>query len=66
MTEKNRTSITPAPDSPYIVKGLENLSNRKGPIETKPQMAGCRCGGSSNQPFCDGSHWHKEFTDDKN
>ena len=49
-------SITPTPDGPYLVKDLENLANRKGPIEAKPTMALCRCGGSANKPFCDGTH----------
>ena len=26
----------------------------------------CRCGQSNNKPFCDGTHWHNKFTDDKN
>ena len=49
-------SITPTPDGPYLVKDFENLANRKGPIEAKPTMALCRCGGSANKPFCDGTH----------
>ncbi|MFQ6031164.1 MAG: CDGSH iron-sulfur domain-containing protein [Dehalococcoidia bacterium] len=32
----------------------------------KPTMALCRCGGSANKPFRDGTHWYKKFTDDKN
>ncbi len=55
-SERPKTSITPTPDGPYLVKDLGSLANRKGPIEAKPTMALCRCGGSSNKPFCDGTH----------
>ncbi len=51
-----KPSVTPTPDGPYLVKDLENLVNRNGPIEAKPTMALCRCGGSGNKPFCDGTH----------
>ncbi len=51
-----KPSITPKPDGPYLVKELAKFSNRKGSIETKPTMALCRCGGSGNKPFCDGTH----------
>ena len=56
-SEKKQTpSITPTPDGPYLVKDLENFTNRKGSINTNPTMALCRCGGSKNKPFCDGTH----------
>lgn len=56
MSEPNKPSITPMPDGPYLVKGLKNFANRKGGIETRETMALCRCGGSANKPFCDGTH----------
>ncbi len=56
MSSEKKTTITPTPDGPYVVKDLENFANQKGPIETKEAMALCRCGGSANKPFCDGTH----------
>jgi len=34
--------------------------------ESKEHYTLCRCGGSKNKPFCDGTHWHIKFKDDKN
>jgi CDGSH-type Zn-finger protein len=62
MSSGKKPSITPTPDGPYLVKDLEDLANRKGPIEAKPVMALCRCGGSSNKPFCDGTHAKNGFS----
>ena len=56
MTSKKKPNIVPTPDGPYLVNNLENFANQKGPIETKETMALCRCGGSANKPFCDGTH----------
>ena len=56
MSPEKKPSITPTPDGPYLVKGLKNFTNQKGSIETKETMALCRCGGSANKPFCDGTH----------
>jgi len=50
------------PDGPYVVKGLERLHNSKGDsLPVKPVMALCRCGGSANKPFCDGTHAKNGF-----
>ncbi len=56
MSSEKKPSITSALDGPYMVKDLKNFANQKGPIETKGTMALCRCGGSANKPYCDGTH----------
>ena len=56
MSSEMKPRITPRPDGPYVVKDLKNFTNRKGSIEIKETMALCRCGGSANKPFCDGTH----------
>ncbi len=56
MSSEKKPSITSALDGPYMVKDLKNFANQKGPIETKETMALCRCGGSANKPYCDGTH----------
>jgi CDGSH-type Zn-finger protein len=67
MSSEKKTipSITPAPDGPYVVKDLDLLRNRKGPIETKATIALCRCGGSERKPFCDGTHSRIGFSSAK-
>ena len=64
-------TVQVTPDGPYLVSGKVPLvkeivvSDKKGvPIEwkagetfpTKEAYAVCRCGGSVNKPFCDGTH----------
>ncbi|MGD9489247.1 MAG: CDGSH iron-sulfur domain-containing protein [Calditrichaceae bacterium] len=56
MSSEKKPVITPTPDGPYLVKDLKTFANQKGSIETSKNMALCRCGGSANKPFCDGSH----------
>ncbi len=51
------------PNGPYLVKNLEALRNSRGDgIPTKPVIALCRCGGSGNKPFCDGTHKTNGFS----
>ncbi|MGQ0733925.1 MAG: CDGSH iron-sulfur domain-containing protein [Acidobacteriota bacterium] len=64
-SETRKPSITPRPNGPYVVQDLERLSNRKGALETQPSMALCRCGGSANKPFCDGTHNRNGFSSAK-
>ncbi len=56
-------AIAPELDGPYLVTNLENLTNSQGErLEARPEMALCRCGGSANKPFCDGTHARIGFT----
>ena len=62
----SKPAITPAQNGPYIVKGLGELRNSKGDaLEAKETIALCRCGGSANKPYCDGTHAKNGFSDAK-
>lgn len=65
MSSNNKPSILPSENGPYLVNDLKNLANQRGPIETKVKMALCRCGGSNNKPFCDGTHTKNNFSSAK-
>ena len=65
MSDETKPNITPTLNGPYLVKNLEHLANQRGPIEAKPTVALCRCGGSANKPFCDGTHRTNGFSSAK-
>ena len=44
-------------NGPLIVKGeFSMIDGDKQPYPKQEQVALCRCGASSNKPFCDGAH----------
>ena len=52
-------TITIKQTGPYVVEGEINLVNHLGEaIPTTPgkRISLCRCGASTNKPFCDGTH----------
>jgi CDGSH-type Zn-finger protein len=54
------------PGGPYEVVG--GIGLQIGEDEWAEQVSRehytlCRCGGSSNKPFCDGTHWKNGFAD---
>ena len=54
--------ITASKDGPYLVVGRIPVVSEDGtPYEVRARFALCRCGGSRNKPFCDGTHWHNGF-----
>lgn len=52
-------TITIRPNGPYLVEGPIQLLDADGnayDTSDKKIVALCRCGGSTNKPFCDGTH----------
>lgn len=51
------------PNGPYVVRGggatLKDVEQGEGASAT--QFALCRCGKSTNKPFCSGAHWEHRF-----
>jgi len=59
--------VTVTKDGPYSVTGgIELVDQPQGEGASTEHYTLCRCGGSKNKPFCDGTHWHIEFKDEKN
>ncbi len=55
--------IQAAQDGPYLVTNVRRVVDHLGePVPATPQLALCRCGGSSMKPFCDGTHARIGFT----
>jgi uncharacterized Fe-S cluster protein YjdI len=50
-------AIKPSLNGPLLVTNIDRFIDAAGAaLETSPEMALCRCGGSKNKPFCDGTH----------
>lgn len=65
MSEK--PTIKPTKNGPYLVTNCKQLrSFADGKVyDSAGTVALCRCGGSKNKPFCDGTHAKVGFTGDK-
>lgn len=51
------TIVETVPNGPLMVYGNVSIKDSSGGVTKKNKVtAFCRCGGSSNKPFCDGSH----------
>ena len=68
--------ITVTPQGPYVVSGSTPVGRARAvtteqdeplawehdaPLDASETYALCRCGGSSNKPFCDGTHAEKDW-----
>jgi CDGSH-type Zn-finger protein/uncharacterized Fe-S cluster protein YjdI len=57
-----RLKVTPKPDGPLKIDGaLEVCSGTGRTITRGTETWLCRCGGSANKPFCDGTHRKNGF-----
>jgi CDGSH-type Zn-finger protein len=74
FTQAEKAKIVPITNGPlYLINSqtpqkVDNLQNSKGePVSKIVSVALCRCGGSRNKPFCDGTHGPLGFsTENKN
>ena len=50
--------ITALDNGPYLVRGPVTITDAEGNQfhVDRETVALCRCGGSTNKPFCDGTH----------
>lgn len=79
MADEQKIGVTPG--GPYLVSGSVPITSKQPvvsehgepltwkterPHETKRTVALCRCGSSSNKPFCDGTHASTEWDDSEN
>lgn len=54
--------IEPLPDGPLQVRGNLEITSGTGRVVSRLTQARlCRCGGSANKPFCDGTHARNGF-----
>ena len=58
----SQVKITVRPNGPFRVEDpdgvveLVDINGNKNDLTGKPAFSLCRCGGSVNKPFCDGTH----------
>ena len=57
--------ITAAANGPYFVSGRVELRSGGARPSDPGRYALCRCGGSKNKPFCDGTHWAIQFDESR-
>jgi uncharacterized Fe-S cluster protein YjdI len=62
-TGEEETTVDPRPNGPLFLRGRLRIVDPDGSvIREDTRVALCRCGGSENKPFCDGTHRRIGFT----
>jgi uncharacterized Fe-S cluster protein YjdI len=63
--QKPFSEIKAMKNGPLLVEGSCTLKDAKGKVAaSRGPFALCRCGGTKNKPFCDGTHIKIEFDDE--
>jgi CDGSH-type Zn-finger protein len=63
--QQRAPAITVTRDGPYaVVGGAQLLEQSWAQGASTEHYTLCRCGGSKNKPFCDGTHWSIGFKDE--
>jgi len=65
-SDLNAPSIRIARNGPYEVQGCDLDTENWSEGASRERFTLCRCGGSKNKPFCDGTHRSIKFQDDSN
>jgi CDGSH-type Zn-finger protein len=64
VEEPMQPAIRASTNGPYHVRGGIQVASPDGAgYEPRNRQTLCRCGGSKNKPFCDGTHWYERFKD---
>lgn len=62
MSDSNEVKVQIFENGPMMVHGPMTITHGSGETEVKDKpVAFCRCGSSSNKPFCDGNHKKVDF-----
>ncbi len=59
--DQQGAKVTVAVDAPYHARGVQVIAGDGEAYDTRERQTLCRCGGSRNKPFCDGTHWYIGF-----
>jgi CDGSH-type Zn-finger protein/uncharacterized membrane protein YozB (DUF420 family) len=63
--EPREREITASKDGPLVVAGAVELKTDGAQPRFSDRYTLCRCGGSKNKPFCDGTHWAIGFDESR-
>jgi uncharacterized Fe-S cluster protein YjdI len=60
---RDELTVEPRPNGPLFLRGrVRIVDDDGGVVREDTRVALCRCGGSANKPFCDGTHRRIGFT----